>query len=342
MYQRDALLVEMIFAACSYSDLFLFPGGCQLHSAILATSMGRSLSLGDLPSPALDRLMEHLGPTDLVHLHVATGTAMPAIQQQVNIMRVVRRCAHHWLRLSQRVLPPSKQGLRSQISWAKRPSPQRQIQRLSVPCSKHQLLEDLRSQISHVNDVAALVYHWSSCQLLTWGCQKDHPGIDQIGDLDLERLEALNAQIHHALSLCQIGYLCFYGNMEDPDNKASEFTPFGDDDVQYHLEFSDQLLFVCALYRLQQLHTGAVLARLHGIFSRCCRHDLLLASRVLCLDGTSPFAQAEYQASRAEKPSADILTAFGQSEPYVKEVVSLLTAVQRERMMACVQTMVDT
>jgi len=98
---------------------------------------------------------------------------------------------------------------------------------------------------------------------------------------------------------------------------------------------------VCTLYRLQQLNPEAVLARLHGIFSRCCRYDLLLASRVLCLDGAESVTQAEYQASKQEAPAVDILAAFAQNEPHIRETVSQLTAMQKEEMISCVQTMVN-
>jgi len=95
------------------------------------------------------------------------------------------------------------------------------------------------------------------------------------------------------------------------------------------------------LHRLQQLNPEAVLARLHSIFSRCCRFDLLLASSVLCLDGINSATQAEYQASQQEAPAIDIFTAFAQNEPYIRQVVSQLTAMQREEMTSCVQTMVN-
>ena len=217
------------------------------------------------------------------------------------------------------------------------------MQDQSVLCSKHELLEKLRLQMSHINDVAAWVYHWFSCQIHGWGTRWVD-GVCFTGDVQLEHLEAVNRQIHHALSLSHVGYLDFVGNVEDPDNKANEFRPFklDNDDAQHHLEFVDLLSFICTLYRLQQLHPGAVLARLHGIFSRCCRCDLILATRVLCLDIYNPIMRAEYRASKREVPSSDILIAFGQSEPYVKKLVSVFTAAQRERMRACVQTMVDT
>lgn len=326
----------------------------KLHTArtcVLALRLGRSLTLGDLPSPALDRMREHLDPTDVVCLHLATGAPIPAVQQQVKMMRFVYHCAHHWLRLSQRLLPPSKQ---LQVSPFCGVYTFQKVPQQSSPYSKHHLLETLHSQISHVNDVAALVYHWSSWQPLSWLCQgRRLPEIDHICLFECGHLEALNKQIHHALSLRHTGNDDDDDNVvdddddhdrKDPDNKASEFTLFDIHLGLCYTKYVDKLLFICALYRLQQLQPEAVLARLPGIFSRCCRLDLLLVTRVLCLEacGPDPTAHAEYLASRQEVPSTDILTAFGQSEPYVREVVSTLSAVQREGMMACVRLMVDT
>lgn len=130
----------------------------------------------------------------------------------------------------------------------------------------------------------------------------------------------------------------FSNKKQDPRNKVKEFSAFDYGDTQYCLEFNDQLLFLCTLHRLQQLNPEAVLARLHGIFSRCSRFDLVLASRVF---GDRNGTYDEYQASKQEVPAADILTAFAQHEPCIRQVVSQLTAVQREEMTSCVQTMVN-
>ena len=156
-----------------------------------------------------------------------------------------------------------------------------------------------------------------------------------------ERMDSLNKKIHEALSLGYQGYLDFSNKKKDPRNKVKEFSAFNHGDAQYLLEFNDQLLFLCTLHRLQQLNPEAVLARLHSTFSRCCRFDLVLASRVLCLDDTNSATQAEYQASKQEAPAVDIFAAFAQNEPYLRQTVSQLTAMQREEMMFCVQTMVN-
>ena len=74
----------------------------------------------------------------------------------------------------------------------------------------------------------------------------------------------------------------------------------------YSREWHNQLLFLCALHRLQQLPPDAVLARLHSILSRCCRFDLLLL--------TTRFAREYRRADEAIEPEAhadDTLTAFG-------------------------------
>jgi len=309
----------------------------QVNVTGLQTTMG-SNTLEDLPLEALDKVLCLLDPPALVHLHAATGAGMPAIAQQIVTMRAVHHCAHHWLHLSQRLAQPSKKSRRR-----RRAHRRGQMQQQVNPYTKHELIEVLRSQISHINDVAAFVYHWVPCQYLGWSCQSYPVGTGVSCDIEpehWERLDRLNKKMHEALSLGYQGYLDFFNKKKDPKNKVKEFSVF-DGDVQYHLEFHDQLLFLCTLHRLQQLNPEAVLARLHSIFSRCCRFDLLLASSVLCLDGINSATQAEYQASQQEAPAIDIFTAFAQNEPYIRQVVSQLTAMQREEMTSCVQTMVN-
>lgn len=62
---------------------------------------------------------------------------------------------------------------------------------------------------------------------------------------------------------------------------------------------------------------------------------------VLQLHTTNATHRQRYAASRKEVPSDDVLVAFGQSEPYIQEVVSSLTDAQRAGMMLCVADMVD-
>ncbi len=218
-----------------------------------------------------------------------------------------------------------------------------QVQQEDNSCTKHKLIEELHSQISHINDVAALLYHWIPCHCLSWTIQVYHPigpGRD-IAHEHQERMDSLNKKIHEALSLGFEGYLEFYSKKQDPRNKVKEFSAFDHGDTQYSLEFNDQLLFLCTLHRLQQLNPEAVLARLHSIFSKCSRFDLLLVSRVFDHFVFDIDTQDEYQASKREAPAADILTAFAQNEPQIRQVVSQLTAVQREEMTSCVRTMVN-
>ncbi len=286
--------------------------------------------LENLPADVLDKVLCLLDPPALVHLQAATGAGMPAVAQRVTTMRVVYHCAHHWLHLTERVALPRKKSQRRRHH--------RGLE--DTPHSKHELVEELRFQISHINDVAALVYHWFSCNCLAWTYQTFYP-IGPGREIEPEhqkRMNSLNKKIHEALSLGYQGYLDFSNKKQDPGNKVKEFSAFDYGDTQYCLEFNDQLLFLCTLHRLQQLNPEAVLARLHGIFSRCSRFDLVLASRVF---GDRNGTYDEYQASKQEVPAADILTAFAQHEPCIRQVVSQLTAVQREEMTTCVQTMVN-
>ena len=123
-------------------------------------------------------------------------------------------------------------------------------------------------------------------------------------------MRQLQHKVVAALSVGFMGFLSLYRDRDHPHNKVAcpGFAPFAAD---RHLwtscrEWHNHLLFLCALHRLQQLPPDAVLARLHSIFSRCCRFDLLLL--------TTRFARAHCCAGEAVKPEAhadDILTAFG-------------------------------
>ncbi|DBA70690.1 TPA: hypothetical protein ACH3X2_012066 [Trebouxia sp. C0005] len=291
--------------------------------------------LEDLPADTLDKVLCLLDPPALVHLHTATGAGKPAVAQRINIMRAVHHCAHHWLHLTDRVATPQQYRRR------RRAHRRGQVQQDEL-LTKFELLEELRFQISHINDVAAFVYYWAPCRYLEWTFQAYCP-IGEKAEHGIQhehskRMDKLNNKIHEALSLGYQGYLDFSNKKQDPRNKVKEFRAFDHGDIQYCLEFNDQLLFLCTLHRLQQLNPEAVLARLHSIFSKCSRFDLLLASRVF--DDRNSATQDEYQASKQEVPAADILTAFAQHEPHIRPVVSKLTAVQREEMTSCVQTMV--
>jgi hypothetical protein len=300
----------------------------QMNVTGLRATKGPSF-LEDLPGDALDKVLCLLDPPALVHLHAATGAGMPAVAQRINIMKAVHHCAHHWLCLTERVALPHKKCQRSH--------------RCRHPYTKHKLIEELRSQISHINDLAALLYHWIPCHCLAWTYQVYHPigpGRD-IAHEHEERMDSLNKKIYEALSLGFEGYLDFFNKKQDPRNKVKEFSAFNHGDTQWSLEFNDQLLFLCTLHRLQQLNPEAVLARLHSIFSKCSRFDLLLVSRVFDHFVFDIETQDVYQASKREAPAADILTAFAQNEPQIRQVVSQLTAVQREEMTSCVRTMVN-
>ena len=309
--------------------------------------MGPS-ALEDLPSDALENVLCLLDPPALVHLHAATGAGMPATAQRIETMRAVRiktmkavhHCAHHWLCLTERVALPRK---KSQRSRRRRHAHRRgKVQQQFNPYTKHELVEELRSQISHINDVAAFLYHWIPCRYLDWSLAMGFPlgGNMYIEPEHSERMDSLYKRIHEALSLGYQGYLDFFDKKQDPRNKVNEFSAFKDGDIQYCLEFNDQLLFLCTLHRLQQLNPEAVLVRLHSIFSKCSRFDLVLASRVFDSFNVDT-NDDEFQASEQEVPAADILTAFAQNEPYIRQVVSQLTAVQREEMTSCVQIMVN-
>ena len=151
----------------------------------------------------------------------------------------------------------------------------------------------------------------------------------------------LEQNIRSAFVLGYEGFLDFYHHQEDSCNKIQEFNVFDCTAVTYHLEFNDALAFLCVLYRLQQLPAQAVLARFHGIISRLCRRDLLLLSSILQLHTTSERHREERAAHMQEAPATDVLDAFGQQEPHVRDLMNSLTPEERSSIMTCVASLVD-
>ncbi len=101
-------------------------------------------------------------------------------------------------------------------------------------CSKHDLLQTLHSQVRHINDVAALIFHWTALSYLGWDCELRAVGIpcdfhfsrNMDGNRNTERLVGLGNNIRQALLLNQNAFVDFYNNKEDPNNKFREFVPF--------------------------------------------------------------------------------------------------------------------
>lgn len=188
--------------------------------------------------------------------------------------------------------------------------------------SKHSLLQKLLQQICHINDVAALIDEWVPAHNLLWAHEMAQLGIKMGFPREflsrascriwlpqpIRRMRQLQHKVVSALSIGFVGFLDFAGDKTNPDNKAAhhEFASFGTRRVAAGRCQHNQLLFLCSLHRLQQLPPEAVLARLHGIFSRCCRVDLLLL--VTLLASTRPTVHgALWPGARAD----DILTALG-------------------------------
>lgn len=96
------------------------------------------------------------------------------------------------------------------------------------------------------------------------------------------------------------------------------------------LEYQFELEFLCVLCRLQQLPAQAVLARLHGMLSRCCRWDLLLLSQVLKCTRCD---------SNEEQPESDVLFALGQRVVPVADDISALTRKQRRIRISCINVL---
>ena len=318
-------------------------------------------SLDKLSPGVLDSVLSFLTPGALVSLHAATGTDMPLVRQRLLSMR----CGRHWLELSRRMPPPSSivaleaaatavasgeegDGIDTDDSDRETDAGRYRLaskRKQVLPCSKHDLLQILCSQIQHINDVAAFVYHWSACNADNWLRQLQAVGLSQSAFYltHRDRMPELLSMVKCALSLGYYGYSDALRNRKDPHNHYTEIRALVDLRFNYHFLFAfhDQLAFVCTLRRLQQLQSQAVLARLHSVFSRCCRYDLLLMTRVLRLeDMYSSSVNDVYQATTQEVPANDVLSAFAQSEPLLRPVVLSLTARQRNRLTAYIHNIV--
>ena len=99
------------------------------------------------------------------------------------------------------------------------------------------------------------------------------------------------------LSVGFVGLFSFYRDRDHPHNKVAcpDFAAFVADSHMwgYCRQWHNQLLFLCALHRLQQLPSDAVLAQLHSILSRCCWSGscwllALLRSTVVLVSPLSP------------------------------------------------------
>ena len=314
------------------------------------TRVSRNALLSSLPPETLDIVLSFLGPISLVQLHCATAASLETISRRISTVK----CARHWLILSKRLPLPARNRSNETLDATKETSlrhRRKQIQaneaasRLTnwQPCSKHALLRILRDQVQHINDIASILHHCTASAHLSWFFELRALGLDDGRRQDSYMEIPMRRLLDSIQAAFLIGYSKFLNFDHDKDNVNNvwkEFIALHDGDVQYDLEFSDQLMFMCALYRLQQLPPQAVLARFHGILVRCSRFHLLLLSRVL-QTGRSDSFRRKYQASHRETPSNDVLTAFGQNEPDVQDVVSSLTQAQRCSMMSCVQEMVD-
>ena len=231
------------------------------------------------------------------------------------------------------------------------------------PCSKHTLLQTLRQQVQHINDIAALMHYWSSCIFHSWSIPVSALGLrdrtiqTSLGEekrlcgLEIpwdscegwysNRLRQISEALNHAFLLGYDGFVDFFEHEHDPRNKWKEFIGFGHGDVFYSLQCYDVLAFVCVLYRLQQLPAEAVLARFHGMVSRLCRRDLLLLSSILQLHTTYEQHREQRAASLQEAQATDILAAFAQHEPYIKDCIASLTAADRASIMTSTAALVD-
>lgn len=304
-----------------------------------------------LPPDVMSLLLTYVEPVDLVRLRIACGNTMPVVKRRMLAVKFAKRASSHWLMLSRRMVCPAilQDNHVPLETWQVREEKRRKrwhdhINLLS-PCDKHTLLEFISDQIQHVNDVAALLYYWHTCYRLNWWCELQELGaisrnsIVASRDLD-NRMEHLSFMIHTSFQLRYDGFLGFDNMLADPNNVQADFWDFNKGDLSYDLEFADVLVFLCSLYRLKQYSAPAVLQRLNSLLSRCCRFDLLVLTRVLQLDGRNPQILQKYM-SNTLSFSEDILDAFGESEPYVQEMLQSLASVQKENIIAVVKKLCE-
>jgi hypothetical protein len=252
----------------------------------------------------LSRVLERLGVADLMMLRLACierhpyVNRLPCVKHRLVTINRAMRCARHWLFLSQRV-------------YANVDSP---------PPDKHRALQTLRTQVTHINDVAALVFHMSAAVTIHWECHNRDVEVPEVVDAPLRRLMTV------------LGIPATPGS--DLDVTFQPFISCGDGHWYYHMEFHDHQLFLYALVHLKTLSAEAVLRRIHGYFSRQSRSDLILLSRVLDLElGRNPLTATEYETGRHVREQ-DIWLAFASAEPSVRDIISRLTPAQRARLTA--------
>ncbi|KAL3148621.1 hypothetical protein ABBQ38_014046 [Trebouxia sp. C0009 RCD-2024] len=232
-----------------------------------------------------------------------------------------------------------------ELSWKGRKQLWGQLQHMS----KHSLLQTLLQQICHINDIATLVDNWVAADIVGWCVEMDKLGqwwryIDKqyapdhiSGEVEPNRrLRQLYDKVVSAFCIGCVGFLDFDGHMGHPHNMASypEFAAFAA--LEYPREFHNDLLLFCALHRLQQLPPKAVLVRLHSIFSRCCRYDLLLLTT--CFAHHRSFAD-ESMSSQAH--ADDMLTAFGAMNRCYTDVVAQLSASDKAKIEEHIHKLVD-
>lgn len=192
--------------------------------------------------------------------------------------------------------------------------------------SKHNVLNTLRHQIQHINDIATMVYRWSASRCRGWETELSDLGLYSIRNHEdhySDSMSRLTAVIMHAFSLDHARSYRTY-----IDDAWKEFVS-GDPAVELALEHHDEWAFMCTLYQLQQLPSQAVLARFYGILTRCSTCDLLLLSQCL----------RTYCDHHRRVPAIDIISAFAQNESCVKAAVATLTEAQRCKIMLCVERM---
>lgn len=129
--------------------------------------------------------------------------------------------------------------------------------------SKHSLWQTLLQQICNINDVAALADNWAAADVQSWllkWISWVSGGVDHVSR-ELEPNHPCDSCVtrwfqHFSLAM---GFLDFNGDLRNPQNMASYPDFAAHTALEFSRMFHPDLLFFCALHRLQQLPHKAVL-----------------------------------------------------------------------------------
>ena len=273
--------------------------------------------LDHLPAETFQLVLTFLKTSNLVQLHVASAAELAPVRQRLFVMK----CGRHWLHLTRRVSSAiaGKEFDGFHVRGRYR---------------KVVLLAQLKRQIQHINNIATFIdsclmwqsqtYYSKAVTLIELGLSgllghDENAGEDEF----LHVVQQLDMRIKQ-MFLIDENEFCFSLAVEcqhgDKTTRSKSSASGSIEKSWNEINHKDeeifartgllpcQLSFLCILHVLQQMPPEAVLARFHGMLSRCCRYDLLIESRILPTYLIGP------QAWTQQTPADDILAALDQHE----------------------------